>query len=55
MKAFQKGLRNLSNQHKLFNIPHSQFSVQSAFLHRLEKIKHDIALGGGQKRVDKQH
>ena len=31
------------------------FSVQAAFLHRWNQIQKEIPLGGGQKRIDKQH
>ncbi len=56
MKVFQKNLKNLS-QGRLSLTPAQTalFSSQASFVQRWSKINDEAMLGGGAKRIEKQH
>jgi acetyl-CoA carboxylase carboxyltransferase component len=56
MKVLSNKVRNLANFSQGINAVQKQdFSVSASFIQRWNKITHEAELGGGQKRIDKQH
>jgi acetyl-CoA carboxylase carboxyltransferase component len=57
MKILSNKLRNLSHSstQSIFTLSKSEFSASANFVQRWGKINEEALLGGGQKRIDKQH
>jgi len=54
------GMRNLSSFNKsklgsVLSVNSREFSSQAVFAQRFKKIQEEALLGGGHKRVEKQH